>query len=120
MTVDPTDPVRAQIAHALDVAAEKATDAARLGGDENAARELEKLFVTMLVKEMRESLPEGFFGKAPGANVYGGLFDQMLAESLAAGAGTGLRQAILASWVTDSPSANAAPSEKALSENATP
>lgn len=120
MTVDSIDPVRAGIEHALDSAAVKATDVARSGNDEHAAKELEKLFLSVLVKEMRKSLPEGFFGKGPGASVYSGLFDEVLAESLATGTGTGLRQAILESWAPDAPSVNAAPSEKALSENATP
>lgn len=120
MTVDSIDPIRAGIAHALDSVAAKATDIARSGNDELAAREFEKLFLSVLVKEMRQSLPEGFFGKGPGASVYGGMFDEVLAESLAAGAGTGLRQAILENWNTDTPSVNAAPSEKALSENTTP
>ena len=35
------------------------------------------MFLSVLVKEMRKSLPEGFFGKGPGAGVYSGLIDEV-------------------------------------------
>jgi Rod binding domain-containing protein len=73
-------------------------DRLRKGSPDEAARQLEGLFLTTLIKEMRQTLSEGFFGSGPGAGIYEGLFDQMLAESMAQGTGTGLRQAILDGW----------------------
>ena len=50
-----------------------------------AGRKLEALFATMLVKELRRSLPnEGFFGEGAGADIYNGWFDQHIADSLSA------------------------------------
>lgn len=66
---------------------------------EEAAEKFEGLLMTMLVKELRQSLPgDGLFGSGPGAAIYEGLFDQALAESLSSGGGTGLRQSLLESW----------------------
>lgn len=49
---------------------------------EAAAKKLEALFATMLVREMRKSLPKGFFGDGPGADTFNGWFDQKLGQSL--------------------------------------
>ena len=43
----------------------------------------EALLATMLVKEMRSSLGDGFFGKGPDGDVYGGWLDQHVGQSLA-------------------------------------
>ncbi|MBK7642609.1 MAG: rod-binding protein [Planctomycetes bacterium] len=48
-----------------------------------AAKRLESLFATMLVKEMRSTQSEtGMFGSGTSADVYGGWFDQFLGEVL--------------------------------------
>lgn len=111
----------ATVQHTLDAAssARKAEELHKHGNKDEAARELEKLFVSLLVKEMRKSLPEGFFAQGPGSNVYAGFFDQMMSEALASGPGTGLRQSILESW-HDAPSADRGESDKGVSENTTP
>ena len=41
------------------------------------------LLSTMLVKEMRSSLGEGFFGKGPDGDVYGGWLDESVGKALA-------------------------------------
>ena len=70
----------------------------RRGGDEEVARHMEATFLSLLVKEMRQSLPgEGLFGGTPGAAVFEGFFDTLMADSMSQGAGTGLRESILAS-----------------------
>lgn len=61
------------------------------------ARNFEAVFLSLMVKEMRKSIP-GLFGKMPGSHVYEGLFDQMLGESMAAGEGIGLRRQLLDSF----------------------
>ena len=48
-----------------------------------AAKKFEALFATLLVKEMRGSLSEGFFGSGPQADVYAGWLDQFVGESIA-------------------------------------
>lgn len=63
----------------------------RKGDVSEAAREFERLFATLLVKEMRSTLPEGFFGKGAGSDVFDGWLDEHLGKSLADGRGLGLR-----------------------------
>ncbi|MEO0651331.1 MAG: rod-binding protein [Planctomycetota bacterium] len=53
------------------------------GGVEDVAREFESLFASMLVKEMRQTLPQGLFGDGPGADTYSGWFDQHVGRQLA-------------------------------------
>ncbi len=48
-----------------------------------AADAFEKLLATMLVKEMRRALPNGFFGDGPGAEVFEGWFDEHVGGALA-------------------------------------
>lgn len=48
-----------------------------------AARKFEELFATMLVKEMRSGLSEGFFGSGPQSDVYGGWLDQFVGAAIA-------------------------------------
>ncbi|MCB1282445.1 MAG: rod-binding protein, partial [Salinibacterium sp.] len=74
----------------------------RLGssGDEKALREvgekLEGVFVSMLVKSMREGMSEdGLFGKGPGADIYDGFFDQMMGEELSKRGGLGISEMVV-------------------------
>jgi len=48
-----------------------------------AATRFESLLGSMLVKEMRGSLNEGFFGGGPGGDVYGGWLDEHIGAALA-------------------------------------
>lgn len=65
----------------------KAEELARRGDDELAyvTDELEALFSTLLVKEMRQTLPKGLFGDGPGQDIFEGWFDEHLGRSLAEG-----------------------------------
>ena len=56
---------------------------------EDAARQLEGLFVSMLLKTMRESMASEMFG-GDGADVWGGVFDQSMGEEIAKSGGLGL------------------------------
>jgi Rod binding domain-containing protein len=49
-----------------------------------AARKFEALFATMLVKEMRKALPDGFFGPEAHGDIYGGWLDQHIGQAIAA------------------------------------
>ena len=47
-----------------------------------AAAQMERLFATLLVKEMRRALPNGFFGKGAGTDIFEGWLDEHLGNSL--------------------------------------
>lgn len=66
----------------------------RAGEASEAALGFEKLLATILVKEMRRGLPEGFFGNGTGSNVYEGWLDEHVGASLTEGRGLGLRIAL--------------------------
>jgi len=56
-------------------------------GNEAPARdvphEFSKLLATMLVKEMRQALPEGFFGGGTGSDIFDGWLDEHIGTALA-------------------------------------
>ena len=49
----------------------------------DAAGKMEEVFATLLVKEMRRSLPVGFFGGGSAGDVYSGWMDEQVGRSLA-------------------------------------
>lgn len=55
----------------------------RNGEHEKAAHEMETVFGMLLVRELRRALPQGLFGKGPGADVFEGWFDEHLGQALA-------------------------------------
>ena len=67
--------------------AERQLDDARRASERGdageTARQFEKLFAVLLVRELRRCMPEGPFGKGPGADVYEGWFDEHLGGALA-------------------------------------
>jgi len=69
--------------HIADAAASSLEGARTPGREADAADAFEKVFATMLVKEMRRSLPGGFFGKGQGADVFESWLDEHLGASLA-------------------------------------
>jgi Rod binding domain-containing protein len=55
------------------------------GGKADAAgvpRQFSKLLATMLVKEMRRALPEGFFGDGAGSDIFDGWLDEHMGSAL--------------------------------------
>ena len=57
----------------------------------DAATAVEGIFVSMLVGEMKKTLGEGgFFGNAPGSQIFDGMFDRMMGEEIAKKGGFGL------------------------------
>jgi len=50
---------------------------------QEAADKMEALFATLLVKELRRALPNGFFGSGIGADTFEGWLDEHLGQSLA-------------------------------------
>ncbi len=71
----------------------KLENAQRLGETAEAtkaAKEFEKLMATMLVKEMRSSLKNGFFPSGPGNDTYNAWFDEKVGDSLSSSNALGL------------------------------
>jgi Rod binding domain-containing protein len=69
---------------------------AQAGGAEarNVPHEFSKLLATMLVKEMRQALPQGFFGEGPGSDIFDGWLDDHLGSALAARDGLRIEELI--------------------------
>lgn len=68
----------------------------RLDSREQAAevgKEFESLFLSLMLKELRSSLQDGMF-QGDGGDVYGGLFDLMMGQSMAASNPLGIGQMI--------------------------
>lgn len=86
-----------QASQALDLlSAQKlrAFDAAQQGDPKKTASKFEALFATQLVKEMRKTLDDGFFGSGAGSDVYEGWLDEHLGTALARGRGLGLADSL--------------------------
>ncbi len=79
MLTRPTDAVQGRAKSLL----EAARDAGAQGKTGEAAESFQSVLATMLIKEMRRSLPEGMFGKGPGAETYEGWFDEQVGQSMA-------------------------------------
>lgn len=67
----------------LQRAETKSNDPEKLAQAREAAKRLEGVFATMLVKEMRGSQSGSVFGEGTGSDVYGGWFDQFIGDVLA-------------------------------------
>jgi flagellar protein FlgJ len=61
---------------------------------EKVGEELEGVFVSMLVKEMRNSLEDGLFGQE-GSDTYGGMFDMFIGQHLAESKPLGISDVLL-------------------------
>ncbi|MCB9834141.1 MAG: rod-binding protein [Planctomycetes bacterium] len=60
------------------------------------AEQLEGVFFSMMVKEMRKSLTdESLFGDGPEAEQYSGLFDQMMGEQMSRSGGLGIARLVM-------------------------
>lgn len=74
---------------------------------EVAAREMEALFATMLVAELRKGLGEGFFGDGAGADTFNGWFDEQIGTSIASRGSLGLADQIRESIIREQGAARA-------------
>ena len=90
------DGIRFDIAATSGSRAEAAAKAAARKEPGQAAQQFEELFASMLVKELRRALPEGFFGGGSGADVYEGWLDEHLGRELARGGRLGIGDAVRA------------------------
>ena len=72
------------------------------GGDpEVVAQEIESLFATLLVSEMRKGLGEGFFGEGAGSDTFNGWVDEEIGASLSAKGSLGLADAVHESLIRE-------------------
>ncbi len=83
------------------------------GTPETVAREMESLFATMLVSELRKGLGEGFFGGGAGSDTFNGWFDEQIGASLASRSSLGLADQIRESIVREQAAAAAEQARKA-------
>lgn len=59
-------------------------------------RQLEGVFFSMMLERMRETMTEdGLFGDGPGSDVYGGLFDRYVGESISKNSNLGIADMIV-------------------------
>lgn len=72
------DPAMASLA-----SSERAAHISSDASPREAAEKFEALFATMLVKEMRKALPDGFFGSEADGDIYAGWLDQHLGQAIA-------------------------------------
>ena len=82
------------------------------GTPDTVAREMESLFATMLVSELRKGLGEGFFGGGAGADTFNGWFDEQIGASLASRSSLGLADQIRESIVREQAAAAAEKARK--------
>lgn len=75
-------------------------------GAKAAAKQFESLFVQMMLKEMRDSLPEGGLFDDESLRFYQDMMDKELSQSLVAGEGIGLSK-IIERQLTFTPEADA-------------
>lgn len=67
-----------------DVTTLRALSAAKTAPDSvDTAEKFEALLATMMVKELRRSAPEGFFGDSASGDIYSGWLDEQLGQVLA-------------------------------------
>ena len=71
------------------------------------AREMESLFATLLVSEMRKGLGDGFFGTGAGADTFNGWFDEEIGASLSARGSLGLADAVHEALIREKAAADA-------------
>jgi flagellar protein FlgJ len=82
-----------QLSAPLDVSG--ALDGQRTPSLKDAAQGFESVFLSMLLKEMRQTLEPGSLFGNDSSDIYGGLFDQFMAQHLAQGQGMGLAKALM-------------------------
>ncbi|MFN3191403.1 MAG: rod-binding protein [Aureliella sp.] len=75
---------------------------------EAVGKEMEGVFLSMLLKEMRNSLEDGFFGKE-GSDTYGGMFDMFIGQHLAESKPLGLSDTLLNQYKKNQSSFGASP-----------
>lgn len=91
----PTEPHRGGVGPAVDGAEAAATQQAeRLERLRKASEDMEGVFIGYLTRALRATVPNGGNPDAPGADMYGSLLDEHLAQSVANDTRTGIAEAL--------------------------
>ena len=91
----PTEPRGAAGGAAVDDAEAAATEQAeRLERLRKASEDMEGVFIGYLTRALRATVPDGGSPDAPGADMYGSLLDEHLAQSVANDTRTGIAEAL--------------------------
>lgn len=80
----------------------------RSGPPDEVAQQLESVFLSMLLKQLRQSVSEEGLFPGDTSDTFGGMFDQYLGDHLAAAGGLGIA-ALLAPSAPSTPGSPAAP-----------
>ncbi len=91
--IGPTIPFDLNLSAPFDVSG--ARDGPHKPSLKDAAQGFESVFLSMLLREMRQTLEPGSLFGNDSSDIYGGLFDQFMAQHLAQGKGMGLAQALM-------------------------
>jgi Rod binding domain-containing protein len=89
-----------QLTGRIDAARRLAESADPRGGADEAraaGEAFEKLFATLLVREMKSTLQDGFFGEGPGTDTFEGWLEEHLGSALAGDGALGIAEAVRAS-----------------------
>ncbi|WP_457641152.1 rod-binding protein [Persephonella sp.] len=70
-------------------------DLSQIKSKEEIAKEFEAIFVRMLMKEFRKSIPEGLFSSSFSSNMYWDMFDMQISEAIASADQLGIKSYIL-------------------------
>lgn len=85
-----TEPFKSMLAKAQDDIKDKKQDAQKLM---QACKDLESVFVNMMFKNMRATVPsDGFIEKSFGRETFEGMLDEEIAKTIGKGQGVGLAQ----------------------------
>jgi Rod binding domain-containing protein len=71
-----------------------ADEATQTQAKQQVAEQFEGVFVSMLLKQLRESLDEGIFGGEK-SDTFGAMFDMYLGEHISTGSNLGIRNVVL-------------------------
>ena len=77
------------------------------GNLRDVARQVEGLFVQMMLKSMREALPKDGLFSSDQTRLYTSMYDQQIAQQMTAGKGLGLAEAMVKQMAADGPPAAA-------------
>ena len=81
--------------------------------DKDVAEQLEAVFISMLIKEMRTAGSEEGLFAGDASDTFGGLFDQFMGEHIAAAGGLGMNR-LLNQQLGTSADTDAAPRQQAM------
>ena len=89
-------PISSPVAQNVDALAERleAVEAVDGAAQHQIAVEFESVFISLLLKEMRQTLNEDGFFAGDQSDVYGGIFDLFMGQHLAQSGGLGISQMI--------------------------